>query len=284
MDELTEGPRDELIDELIDESIDGSIDESMGITEVLRVEGLCYTYEESPVLQDISFSLEKGGRLCIAGANGSGKSTLLELIAGCMKARSGKILINGGLLSPGKGRRTTGGKADRGGVTGMVFQDPDDQLFMPTVWEDTAFAVMHRGVSAAEGRKRALEALRSVGAEHLADRPPFKLSGGEKQRAAIAAALISEPDLLLLDEPTAALDPRARRNIIALLRDLPCAAIIAGHDLDMMLDLGGDALFLHHGRIAARGKARVLLRDGAFLRGIGLELPLGQQGRGIPPD
>jgi cobalt/nickel transport system ATP-binding protein len=226
--------------------------------ELLRVEGLCYTYEEEQVLKDVGFSLEKGGRLCIAGANGSGKSTLLELIAGCMKPDSGKILINGGA------RRKTG----------MVFQDPDNQLFMPTVWEDTAFGVMHRGVSAAEGRERALEALRSVGAEHLADRPPYKLSGGEKQRAAIASALILEPDLLLLDEPTAALDPRARRNIITLLQGLGCAAIIAGHDLDMMLDLGGEALFLHRGRIAAQGKAAELLRDGAFLRDIGLELPL----------
>jgi cobalt/nickel transport system ATP-binding protein len=234
--------------------------------ELLKVEGLCYTYEEVPVLTDIGFSLEKGGRLCIAGANGSGKSTLLELIAGCMKPDSGEILINGQGLSPGKGgaRRKTG----------MVFQDPDNQLFMPTVWEDTAFGVMHRGVSAAEGRERALEALRAVGAEHLADRPPYKLSGGEKQRAAIASALILEPEILLLDEPTAALDPRARRNIIALLQGLGCAAIIAGHDLDMMLDLGGEALFLHRGRIAAQGPAAELLRDGPFLRGIGLELPL----------
>jgi cobalt/nickel transport system ATP-binding protein len=217
-------------------------------------------------LRDISFSLEKGERLCIAGANGSGKSTLLELIAGCMKPCSGRILIQGEQIPPGK----SGARRK----TGMVFQDPDNQLFMPTVWEDTAFGIMHRGVSPAEGRERALKALRSVEAEHLADRPPHKLSGGEKQRAAIASALILEPDILLLDEPTAALDPRARRNIIALLKNLDCAAIIAGHDLDMMLDLGGEALFLHQGRIAARGKAAELLRDEPFLRSIGLELPL----------
>ena len=234
--------------------------------ELLRVDGLSYGYEDVPVLRDIGFSLESGGRLCVAGANGSGKSTLLELIAGCMKPASGEILINGERVSPKNNRARR--------KTGIVFQDPDNQLFMPTVWEDTAFAVMHRGVSPEEGRELALEALRAVGAEHLADRPPYKLSGGEKQRAAIASALILKPEILLLDEPTAALDPLTRKNIIALLRGLGCAAVIAGHDLDMMLDLGGDALFLYEGRIAARGRAGELLRDGAFLRSIGLELPL----------
>ncbi|MHB9291625.1 cobalt/nickel transport system ATP-binding protein [Hollandina sp. SP2] len=228
--------------------------------------GLSYGYEDVPVLRDISFSLKSGGRLCIAGTNGSGKSTLLELIAGCMKPASGEILLNGQRVSP------KNGGAQR--KTGMVFQDPDNQLFMPTVWEDTAFAVMHRGVRPAEGRELALEALRAVEAEHLADRPPYKLSGGEKQRTAIASALILKPEILLLDEPTAALDPRARKNIIALLRGLNCAVIIAGHDLDMMLDLGSEALFLHRGSIAARGRPGELLRDEAFLQSIGLELPL----------
>jgi cobalt/nickel transport system ATP-binding protein len=238
--------------------------------ELLRVEEICYHYDSHiPVLNHISFSLEKKGCLCLAGANGSGKSTLLELIAGCMKPASGQILINGEPIND----RAKGSAGKKHG-TGIVFQDPDNQLFMPTVWEDTAFGVMHRGMSPEQGRALALEALRAVGAEHLADRPPYKLSGGEKQRAAIASALILEPEILLLDEPTASLDPRARKNIIALLKDLGCAKIIAGHDLDMMLDLAGDALFLHRGRIAAQGKATDLFGDDEFLRGIGLELPL----------
>jgi cobalt/nickel transport system ATP-binding protein len=239
--------------------------------ELLTVTRLCYSYDSRiPALRDVSFSLEAGGCLCIAGANGSGKSTLLELIAGCIKAASGEILIRGEPVS----RQKSGERRN----TGMVFQEPDNQLFMPTVWEDVAFGVMHRGVSPGEGRERALEALRAVDAEHLADRPPYKLSGGEKQRAAIASALILGPEILLLDEPTAALDPRSRRNIIALLKSLDCARIIAGHDLDMMLDLGGAALFLHQGRIAAQGKAAELLRDGPFLQSIGLELPLSLEG------
>jgi cobalt/nickel transport system ATP-binding protein len=240
--------------------------------ELLRVENLCYHYQPRiPALRDISFSLEQGGRLCIAGANGSGKSTLLELIAGCMKPGAGEIIFGGAAVSPGASSRKEPAARRK---TGMVFQEPDNQLFMPTVWEDVAFGVMHRGVSADEGREAALKALAAVEAEHLADRQPHTLSGGEKQRAAIASALILEPELLLLDEPTASLDPRARRNMITLVQALNCAVIIASHDLDMMLDLGGDILCLHQGRIAAAGKARELLRDGAFLRGIGLELPL----------
>jgi cobalt/nickel transport system ATP-binding protein len=235
--------------------------------ELLKVAHLSYSYNKHlSALRDICFSLEEGGCLCIAGANGSGKSTLLELIAGCIKGASGEILIHGEPVS----RRKSGERRN----TGMVFQDPDNQLFMPTVWEDVAFGVMHRGVSPQEGRERAMETLRAVGAEHLADRPPYKLSGGEKQRAAIASALSPDPEILLLDEPTAALDPRSRRNIIALLKSLDCAKIIAGHDLDMMLDLGGEALFLHQGRVAAQGKAAELFRDEVFLRSIDLELPL----------
>jgi cobalt/nickel transport system ATP-binding protein len=238
--------------------------------ELLRVEDVSYRYDgKVPVLTHIGFSLERKGCLCLAGANGSGKSTLLELIAGCMKPSSGRILINGEPVTT-----SAKGGAGKRRATGIVFQDPDNQLFMPTVWEDTAFGVMGRGITPEQGRSLALQALRAVGAEHLADRPPYKLSGGEKQRAAIASALIMEPEILLLDEPTASLDPRARKNIIALLKGLDCTKIVAGHDLDMMLDLAGDALFLCEGRIAAHGKATELLADGGFLRGIGLELPL----------
>ncbi|MDR1031211.1 MAG: energy-coupling factor ABC transporter ATP-binding protein [Treponema sp.] len=235
--------------------------------ELLRVSHLCHAYDRQILsLKDISFSVAKGDRLCIAGANGSGKSTLLELIAGCMKPYSGEILIKG---IPR--RELTKGARSR---TGMVFQEPDNQLFMPTLWEDVAFAVMHTGVSPQQGREQALKALRAVEAEHLADRPPYKLSGGEKQRAAIASVLIMEPELVLLDEPTASLDPRARKHIIDLLKTLDCTLLIASHDLDMMLDLGGELIFLHEGRIAAQSKVPGLLRDQAFLQGIGLELPL----------
>ncbi|MDR2393370.1 MAG: energy-coupling factor ABC transporter ATP-binding protein [Treponema sp.] len=235
--------------------------------ELLSVDHLCHTYDNQiPSLRDVSFSVEAGDRVGIAGANGSGKSTLLELIAGCMKPSSGNILIKGTPVGD-----TTQGVRSR---AGMVFQEPDNQLFMPTLWEDVAFGVMHTGVSPQQGREQALKALRAVEAEHLADRPPYKLSGGEKQRAAIASVLIMEPALVLLDEPTASLDPRARKHLIRLLKTLDCTLLIAGHDLDMMLDMGGRVIFLHEGRIAAQSKIPGLLEDHAFLQRIGLELPL----------
>jgi cobalt/nickel transport system ATP-binding protein len=217
-----------------------------------------------PALEDISFSLKAGESLCIAGANGSGKSTLLQIIASCVKKSGGEIIIDGQELKDGV----------RCGKTGMVFQEPDNQFFMPTVWEDTAFGVMKKGMAVGEARAAALAALRQVEAEGLAERRPYTLSGGEKQRAALAAILIMEPEILLLDEPTAALDPRSRKNIIALIKNLPCARLIATHDLDMALEIADRIIFLHRGRIAAGCPAPGLLLDKDFLQGIGLELPL----------
>jgi cobalt/nickel transport system ATP-binding protein len=215
-------------------------------------------------IEDISFSVSEGECVCIAGANGSGKSTLLKIIAGCIKPASGTLLING--ATPGNG--------GSGRITGIVFQEPEDQLFMPTVWEDTAFGVLKKGVDCETARTRALAALESVEAAEIADRPPYKLSGGEKQRAALASVLIMEPEILLLDEPTASLDPRARKNIIALLKNIPRTRIIATHDLDMALELATRVIFLHKGRIALDAPSTAPLLDEPFLQKIGLELPL----------
>jgi cobalt/nickel transport system ATP-binding protein len=170
-----------------------------------------------------------------------------------------------------------------------VFQESDNQLFMPTVWEDAAFGILKKGMAPLEAKASALTVLKAVEAEALADRPPYKLSGGEKQRAALASVLIMKPEILLLDEPTAALDPRARKNIINLLKNLDCTKIIASHDLDMVLELADRhppprseatkvplrVVFLKEGRIVAECAAPGLLRDENFLQSIGLELPLG---------
>ncbi|MDR2176572.1 MAG: energy-coupling factor ABC transporter ATP-binding protein [Treponema sp.] len=219
-------------------------------------------------LEGVSFSVEQGQRVCIAGANGSGKSTLLHIIAACVKPSSGEVGVE------------NGGAGDRAGI---VFQDPDNQLFMPTVWEDVAFGVMKKGTNPEEARERALKALSEVDAAHLAERAPHSLSGGEKQRAALAGALILERDILLLDEPTAALDPRARKNLIDLLKNRRGATIIiASHDLDMALELADRIIFLHRGRIAGDCPVPGLLLNEHFLQTIGLELPLGVQGRSRP--
>jgi cobalt/nickel transport system ATP-binding protein len=243
----------------------------------LTVENLSYAYDagrQAAALRNVSFAVKKGSRVCVAGANGSGKSTLLELMGGCMKPAAGDIRVEGvSVVRPPKG-------AARARRTGLIFQEPDNQLFMPTVWEDVAFGIMKEGVPPEEARARALETLALVGAAHLADRPPYKLSGGEKQRAAIATALILNREILLLDEPTAALDPQARKGIIALLRGLEATTIIASHDLDMALDLADEIIFLHEGAVAARSPVPGLLLDEAFLQSIGLELPLS---RGAAP-
>jgi cobalt/nickel transport system ATP-binding protein len=231
----------------------------------LTLKNVSCVYDKKIVsLDDVSFSVSEGECVCIVGANGSGKSTLLQAIAGCVKTMSGAITVNG----------TTQKNDGRDRVGGIVFQDPEDQLFMPTVWEDVAFGVMKKGVDCEMAKAQAATALELVEAAELAERPPYKLSGGEKQRAALASILIMEPDILLLDEPTASLDPRARKNLIALLKTIPRTKIIATHDLDMALDLATRVIFLQKGRIAADSTVPGLLLDERFLQNIGLELPL----------
>ncbi|MDR1909894.1 MAG: energy-coupling factor ABC transporter ATP-binding protein [Spirochaetaceae bacterium] len=210
-------------------------------------------------LEEITLTVARGETLCIAGANGSGKSTLLRIIASALKPSSGEMTVQG--------------------RTGLMFQEPDTQLFMPTVWEDVAFGIMKKGTDPEAARRTALETLEAVGAGELADRPPYRLSGGEKQRAALAAILVMKPDILLLDEPTASLDPRGRKNLIALLKALNGTKIIATHDLDMALELADRVVFLHRGRVAAECPTPGLLLDEGFLQGIGLELPLGAGAR-----
>jgi cobalt/nickel transport system ATP-binding protein len=233
----------------------------------LIVSNVSHRYDKTAAqaLEAVSFSVEQGRRLFIAGANGSGKSTLLQIIASCIKPSGGGIRIE-----------SSGGAEGRAGI---VFQEPDHQLFMPAVWEDVAFGIMKKGVSPREAKERALAALAGVDAAHLAERAPHTLSGGEKQRAALAGVLIMERDILLLDEPTAALDPRARKNLIELLKNRRGSIVIASHDLDMALDIADRVIFLHQGRVAADCPVPGLLLDESFLQSIGLELPLGVKGR-----
>jgi cobalt/nickel transport system ATP-binding protein len=236
----------------------------------LIVENISHRYDQAaaPALDAVSFSVEQGRCVCIAGSNGSGKSTLLHIIASCIKPSSGAVRIENGSGAAGR--------------AGIVFQEPDNQLFMPTLWEDVAFGIMKKGTNPQEAKERALKALAEVEAAHLAERAPHKLSGGEKQRAALAGTLILERDILLLDEPTAALDPRARKNLIGLLKNQRRTTIIASHDLDMALELADRVIFLHQGRIAADCSVPGLLLDEGFLQAIGLELPLGAAGTKKP--
>ena len=160
----------------------------------------------------------------------------------------------------------------------MVFQDPDDQLFMPTVYDDVAFGPLNFGLSPEAVEQRVVDALSTVQALHLRDRPPYKLSGGEKRSVSIATVLSMTPDILVMDEPTSNLDPKARRHLINLLRTFEHTKIIATHDLDMVLDLCERTIVMQEGRIAADGPTAELFENQALLDRCHLEKPLRMQG------
>ncbi|MDR2710084.1 MAG: energy-coupling factor ABC transporter ATP-binding protein [Burkholderiales bacterium] len=235
--------------------------------DILQVRGLRHHYEDgTATLKGIDFTVREGECLGIVGANGAGKSTLLQLLAGCLEADSGEVSLDGVPLYKEKNKARP--------PIGLVFQDADDQLFMPTVWEDVAFGLAARGVEAAALKHEAVAVLKTLHATHLAGRTPHRLSGGEKRIAATAAVLAMSPRILALDEPTAALDPRARRHWMALLKAMPSTRIVASHDLDMVLDVCDRVLVMHQGNIARESEVPGCLRDAAFLRDCGLELPL----------
>lgn len=233
----------------------------------LSVENLCFSYPcGGRALTDVAFDIVHGESVAIVGANGAGKTTLLLHLNGVLVPRAGRVVV-GGLPVTAKTlphiRRTVG----------TVFQDPDDQLFMPTVFEDVAFGPLNFDMPEAECAERVRTCLEQVGAWHLRDRPPHRLSAGEKRRVAIAAVLAMAPDILLLDEPSNGLDPRARRQIIDLLRGFSHTKLIVSHDLDMVLELCPRTLVLHQGRIAADGPTAGILQDAAFLDRVDLEVP-----------
>jgi len=234
---------------------------------IVQASSLCYAYPDGTrALDDISFRIEHGEAVAIVGANGAGKSTLLLHLNGCLAPERGTVRVGDYPITP-----ATLAAVRRS--VGMVFQDPDDQLFMPTVFDDVAFGPLNLGLPTAETEARVVRALQTVGAAHLRDRPPYKLSGGEKRAVAIATVLSMAPDILVMDEPTAGLDPRARRGLIELLHGFEHTKIIATHDLDMALDLCGRTIVLRQGRVEADGPTLELLGDAGLLERSGLALP-----------
>ncbi|MCL2009449.1 MAG: energy-coupling factor ABC transporter ATP-binding protein [Synergistaceae bacterium] len=234
---------------------------------LLEAKNLFYAYPDgSPALNGANLSLHEGEKLALVGANGSGKSTLLAHLAGCFAAREGEIALFG---------ETVGRSLERlRKAVGLIFQEPDDQLFMPVVLEDVAFGLVSRGVNVAEAHERAAKTLGELSAAHLANRQPHRLSGGEKRLAALAGILAMEPEIVVLDEPSAALDPRARRRVIGILHALDRPIILATHDLDMALDVCSRALVMNEGQIAAEGEPSALFKNESLLSANGLELPL----------
>lgn len=213
---------------------------------ILRVENVSFSYGNGqPALDCVTFEIEAGESVAVLGPNGSGKTTLLLHLNGILKG-SGRVTVCG---MPAEAphlpiiRRKVG----------FLFQEPGDQLFLPTVLEDVMFGPLQTGVSPPAADQSARAALRRVGLEHLASKAPYALSGGEKQRAALAGILATEPELLVLDEPTTHLDPPARRALIGLLQSLPQAKLVATHDAAFARAVSSRALFLEHGRLAAQG-------------------------------
>ena len=239
---------------------------------IVEVKELQHVYPDgTEALRDVSFRIHHGESVAIIGANGAGKSTLLLHLNGYLTATAGTIRIGDQQLS-----KATLNEIRR--TVGMVFQDPDDQLFMPTVFDDVAFGPLNQGLAAAVVEQRVSDALERVDALELRDKPPYHLSGGEKKRVAIATVLSMLPEILVLDEPTNGLDPRARRQLIALLRAFHHTRIVTSHDLDMVLELCERAIVLHDGTVMADGPTQEIFRDEALLTACHLEKPLAMQG------
>ncbi len=213
---------------------------------VIDVRGLHYTYPDgTPALRGIDFQLAAGESVAILGANGSGKTTFLLHLAGLIRGE-GDLRIGGIPLSDDT-------LSDVRGKIGYVFQDSDDQLFMPTVLEDVAFGPLHNGMDPAESLRRAHEIIATLGITHLANRAPYHLSAGEKKRAALAGVLVMKPEVLVFDEPTTFLDPPGQNDLARLLSALPQAKLIATHDVYFARRVAKRAVFFADGRIAGDG-------------------------------
>lgn len=234
----------------------------------IEINELTFAYEKNiNVLNNISFNTHNHEAIGIVGANGAGKSTLLKLLVGLELNYHGSIIMAGMSL-------TKSNLSQIRQKAGYVFQDSNNQLFMSNVYEDVAFAPRNYKLPQSEVDARVNNALAYVHIADLKDRQIYKLSGGEKKLAAIASILSMQPDIMLMDEPSAALDPKNRRNLIHILNTLPQAKLIASHDLDFILDTCSRVILLSHGKIVADGATKKVLLDKALLEANNLELPL----------
>lgn len=232
------------------------------------VENLSFAYEkEAPILNHISFEVEEDDSVGLVGANGVGKSTLMKLLVGLYFGTTGKVIIDG-IVVDKKSLSQIRQKI------GYVFQDSDNQLFMTTTYEDVAFAPRNYGYSEEEVKKRVEHALESIGIMHLKDQYIYKMSGGEKKMASIATVLSMNPEILILDEPTIALDPKNRRRVIEILNRLKGTKVIVSHDLDLILDTCKRTILMKNGKILKDADTKEVLYDKELLESADLELPL----------
>lgn len=233
----------------------------------IEVANLSYAYPDGhTALRDVNLHIEPCEKVALVGPNGAGKSTLILHLNGILTAASGEICVAGLPVvkdNLGKVRARVG----------LVFQTPDDQLFSPTVYDDVAFGPRYQGFEEERVRQLVEEALETVGMGGYAERVSHHLSVGEKKRIAIATVLSMHPEVLVLDEPTAGLDPRARRSLINLLRDLPITMLVSSHDMLMVRELFPRMVIMDQGQVVADGPTTSLMEDQALLEAHGLERP-----------
>ena len=235
---------------------------------MIELKNVSFSYISNiEVLSNINLNINKNESIGIIGANGVGKSTLLKLLVGLELGYTGEILIDDVKVEKKK-------LSEIRQKIGYVFQDSDSQLFMPTIYEDVAFAPKNYGFSKEEVQNRTIEALKNVGIEDLKDRPIYHLSGGQKKLASIATVLSMKPDILIFDEPTIALDPRNRRKFIEVLNLLSGTKVVASHDLDLIYDTCEKTILISDGKIIKNGLTKEILNNKELLENNGLELPL----------
>jgi cobalt/nickel transport system ATP-binding protein len=245
-------------------------------TPVLDVQGLAYAYPDGhQALFGVDLHVHRGERVALLGPNGAGKTTL--------------VLHLNGILTPGLGSvRVSGLPVDKANLreirrrVGIVFQDPDDQLFMGSVRADVGFGPANLGLKGAALERRVMSALDQVGMADFADRPPHHLSFGQRRRVAVATVLAMQPEILVLDEPSSNLDPASRRELADILRSLDVTVLMVTHDLPYALELCPRSVVLHDGTIVADGPTYDLLTDDALMRAHRLELPFGFDPRSTP--
>jgi cobalt/nickel transport system ATP-binding protein len=238
---------------------------------VVEFEDVHFSYPDGTnALNGLSFKIFHGESVGIVGANGAGKSTLLMHMNGYLLPARGRINV-GDVQLDNQTRQEIRRKV------GLVFQNPDDQLFMPTVYEDVAFGPLNLGISPELVKESVDQALATVGCTALKDKPPHHLSSGQKSAVAIAAVIAMHPDILVMDEPAANLDPKSRRSLITLLNTFTHSKIIASHDLDLILDVCKRCIVIRDGMVVADGPSADILSNKPLLEENNLELPLSHQ-------
>ena len=235
----------------------------------VHVQGLVYSYPDgSPALRGVDLDITAGERVAVLGPNGAGKTTLILHLNGILLPQAGEVAIGGMPVTKANFKEIRR-------RVGVVFQDPDDQLFMPTVRDDVAFGPANLGLPGEAVDARVQAALDAVGMDGSGGRPPHHLSFGQRRRVALATVLAMDPQILVLDEPTSNLDPAARRDLADILVTLPVTAVIVTHDLPYALELCPRSVILDDGEIVADGPTRDVLSDAALLAAHRLELPFG---------